>query len=262
VLPLLTKKLHITLSPECVTITQQTNVLMGGKKVSKSMPCPIPKQNEQTWAPALSTLQLLLAQEKIQNINAVVSLSNHFVRYQLIKHQPDLSGLDEEQAFVRFSFKEIYGEEVNSWHFKWGAGLQYSAQIACAIESKLIEQIEAILFKAGVKLNSMQPYLMCAFNFVRKFIDSKPHWFVLVEQGNALIGLTRNGEWQLLHSSRLGVDWVADLSSLIRREIQIAGLIDDSKRMMICLPKHVDHTQLKLDKHALRISCKGLLSQP
>ena len=252
-LPLWSDKLQIVLTPERVTITRQNGSFKPREIVSNTMPCTAPEQGEHDWQPALRALQALLKQKGISNTSATVLLSNHFVRYQLISAQPDLSGYDEEQAFVGFSFAEIYGDEVSRWQLRWDSGLQLSPQVASAIDNTLIEQIESMLVVAGIKLNSLQPYLMAAFNYVRNLIDTSPHWFVLVEPGNACAGFMHGGNWQLLHSSRLGADWATDLPRVLGREFQMVGPIGERSQMIVCLPGYIDPKHLAPENHYLRI---------
>ena len=257
-LPLWSDKLQIVLTPERVTITRLGSSLLSGsfkphERVSNTMPCAAPEHGESAWQPAIRVLQALLKQKDISNTSATVLLSNHFVRYQLIKAQPDLSGHDEEQAFVRFSFAEVYGDEVNRWQLRWGSGLQLSPQVASAIDNALIEQIETTLNNAAVKLSSLQPYLMAAFNYVRKLVDTSPHWFVLVEPGKACAGFMHGGDWQLLHTSRLSADWASDLPRVLGREFQMVGPIGERRQMIVCLPGYIDPKRLAQENHALRI---------
>ena len=252
-LPLWSDKLQIVLTPERVTITRQNGSFKPREMVSNTMPCAAPEQGEHAWKPTLRALQTLLKQKDMSNTSATVLLSNHFVRYQLIGAQPDLSSHDEEQAFVRFSFAEIYGDEVNRWQLRWGSGLQLSPQVASAIDNAFIEQIESMLVVAGIKLNSLQPYLMAAFNYVRKFVDTNPHWFVLVEPGNACACFMHGGDWQLVHTSRLGADWATDLPRVLGREFQMVGPIGERSQMIVCLPGYIDPKRLAPANHSLRI---------
>ena len=257
-LPLWSDQLQIVLTPERVTITRLNSSVLGGsfkprEVLSNTMPCAALEHGEHAWQPALRALQALLKQKNISNSSASVLLSNHFVRYQLISAQPDLSGLDEEQAFVRFSFAEVYGDEVKRWQLRWGSGLQLSPQVASAIDNALIEQIETTLNNAAIKLNSLQPYLMAAFNYVRKWVDTSPHWFVLVEPGSACAGFMHGGDWQLLHTSRLGADWASDLPRVLGREFQMVGPIGERSQMIVCLPGYIDPKRLAPENHSSRI---------
>ncbi len=258
-LPLLTDRLQIVLTPERVTVVRQGARLKSGASSgsssasSKSSACAAAAQGEHAWQPALRALQQLLGENKIGAAKAAVTLSNHFVRYQLISAQPDLTSVDEEQAFVRFSFSEVYGAEANSWALRWGSGLNIAPQVASAIDQALLDQLETILLNAGITLSSAQPYLMAAFNHVRDFIHDKPHWFVLVEPGSACVSFMRNGDWQLLRSARLDTDWAADLPRILGREFQQIGLVSERSQMTVCLPGYIDPKRLAPENHSVRL---------
>jgi hypothetical protein len=198
-------------------------------------------------------MRLLLKQAGSGKANAKIILSNHFVRYQLVKAQPDLGSIEEEKGFVRFSFAEVYGNEADRWSLRWGSGLDLAAQVASAIDQTLIDNIENILAEADIKLTSMQPYLMAAFNHVRQSIDVKPVWFVLVEEGRICIALLLEGNWKMLHSSKLGIDWAAELPNAIEREFQRIGSVGDVSNILLCLPGYFDHKRLKFQNLSVRI---------
>jgi hypothetical protein len=253
VLPLLTDRLQIVLTPERVTIIRQGARFKSAVTSSKSSVCAAAEQGEHTWQPALRALQQLLLEAKYSAAKVTVTLSNHFVRYQVINAQPDLTSAEEEQAFVRFSFSEVYGAEANNWALRWGNDLSLAPQVASAIDQALLDQLEAIITDAGLTLSSVQPYLMAAFNHVRNLIHDKPHWFVLVEPGIACVSFMRNGDWQLLHSARLGGDWAADLPRVLGREFQQIGLVGERGQMTVCLPGYLDPKRLAPENHSVRL---------
>lgn len=252
-LPLWRDRLHIALTPEHVSIVRLGMGLAPREVFSKSTRCPLPEQGELLWQPALRTMKQLLQQAGSGKADASVVLSNHFVRYQLIPAQPDLGSLEEEQGFVRFSFSEVYGDEVNQWSLRWGSGLDIAPQLASAIDQTFIAQLESTLSAARVKLTSLQPYLMTAFNHVRKLIDDKPQCFVLVESGRVCFGLLRDGDWQTLHTSRIGADWSAELPKVIARELQMIGAANGQVDMLLCVPAHFDHKRIETNKQSLRV---------
>ncbi len=252
-LPLWRDRLHIVLSPEHVSIVRLGMGLKPSQIFSKSLPCALPAQGELAWMPALRTMKQLLQQAGSGKADAEVVLSNHFVRYQLIAAQSDLGSLDEEQGFVRFSFSEVYGDEVNQWSLRWGSGLDIAPQPASAVDQALITQLESTLTASQVKLISLQPYLMAAFNHVRNLIDVKPQCFVLVEPGRVCFGLLRDGDWQTLHASRIGPDWAAELPNVIARELQMVGTVSEPMDMLLCLPGYFDHKRLGSHSQSLRV---------
>jgi len=253
VLPLWRDQLQIALTPEHVTIVRLGAGLKPRELFNKTLPCAAPKQDEAAWQPAIRAMRQLLKQASPAKANAQIILSNHFVRYQLVKTQPDLGGVEEELHFVRFSFAEVYGNEAERWSLRWGSGLDIASQVASAIDQALLDNIENIFAEADVKLTSMQPYLMAAFNHVRKSIDVKPVWYVLVEQGRVCVALLRDGDWKTLHSSKLGIDWAAELPNVIEREFQRTGSTGEAGNMLFCLPGYIDHKRLKFENQSVRI---------
>ena len=252
-LPLWRDRLHVVLTPEHVTIVRLGKGLKPRETFNKTLSCATPEEGEPAWQPALRVLKQLLQQAGSGKADAVVLLSNHFVRYQLVEAQPDLANLDEEQGFVRFSFAEVYGSEAEHWSMRWAAGLDLTSQVASAVDQALIDQMEKVLTAASVKLISLQPYLMAAFNYVRESVDARPLWFVLAEPGRACVGLLRDGDWQTLRSVRLGADWAADLPRVIEREFQMIGPEIGRGNMLLCLPAYFDHKRLASECQSLRI---------
>ncbi len=244
-LPLLRDRLRIVLAPEQVTVVRLSWGWKPKELFNKSLPCVSSANGQLPWQPALDVLQQLLRQSGAANANATVLISNHFVRYQLIDMQSDLGSLEEEEGFVRFSFTETYGTEVERWSLRWTEGLDQASQVASAVDQALIDQIKKTLNAHGARLVSLQPYLMAAFNHVRKVIGALPCGFVLVESGRACVGLLRDGHWQSIRSFRIEADWSSVLPNILERELKISGADTANAKMLMCLPAYFDHKRLE-----------------
>ncbi len=252
-LPLWRDRLKIVLTPEHVTVIRLSAGFNSREVFNKTIVCTVPKQDETIWQPALRVLRQLLKQSGTAKANAEIIISNHFVRYQLIKAQADLSSLQEEQGFVRFSFTEIYGSEAARWSLRWGTGLDVAPQVASAVDQALLDGIANIFSEIGIKLISLQPYLMAAFNYVSKSIDAQPILFVLVEHGRLCIAWLKDGDWKTLSSTKLGSDWAGELPNVIEREYQRIGTEATIGSILLCLPDFFDHKRLGIDNQSVRI---------
>ena len=135
----------------------------------------------------------------------------------------------------------------------WGSGLDIAAQVASAIDQGLIDGIVNIFSETGIKLISLQPYLMAAFNYVCKTIDAKPILFVLVEHGRLCIALLKDGDWQSLSSTKLSSDWAGELPNVIEREVQRIGTEATIGSILLCLPDFFDHKRLVPENQSVRI---------
>lgn len=237
-------RLQIVLTPEYVTVMRMGKGWKPRVLFNKTSACDAPSQGQPIWHPALQAMQQLLAQAGANKADAIVMLSNHFVRYQLIEAQADLASLDEEQGFVRFSFAETYGAEVDRWALRWSEGLEIGPQVASAVDQTLLDQIEYQLSANNINLVSVQPYFMAAFNHVRKAFSSVPGWFVLVEPGRACLGRLKEGDWQSLRAVNISDDWASELPELIKREEQISCGDTQQHTMMLCLPAHFDFKRI------------------
>jgi hypothetical protein len=253
VLPLWCDRLKIVLTPEHVTVVRLSAGLKPREVFNKTMLCTAAKQDEAAWQPALRVMRQLLRQAGTAKANAEIIISNHFVRYQLVKAQADLGSTEEEQGFVRFSFTEVYGGEAAKWSMRWGSGLDLAPQVASAIDQSLLDSIANIFAEASIKLISFQPYLMAAFNFVCQSIDAKPVLFVLVEHGRLCIALLKDGDWKSLNSIKLGSDWAGELPNMIERELQRIGSEGSMSNILLCLPDFFDHKRLSMENQSVRI---------
>lgn len=252
-LPLWRDRLHIVLSPTHVTVLRTNAGFKSRIVFNKTQLCEKPNSGEAIWQPAIRLMRQLIKQAGTARANVEVVISNHFVRYQLIKAQPDLGSMEEEQGFVRFCFTETYGNASEHWSVCWGSGLDIASQVASAIDQGLLDSIENILANAGCKLTSLQPYLMRAFNHVRKDIGTKPVLFVLVEQGRVCVALLSEGAWVSLNASKLASDWSAELPSVIGRELQKVASTEGVGNLLLCLPDYFDVKRLAMDNPSIRI---------
>jgi hypothetical protein len=150
-------------------------------------------------------------------IDLTVVLSNHFARYTVVQPQ-DGATPEEELALARFQFARIHGERTKAWEVRLsraGSG----ARLACAIDTALLDGVKACMPKHGrVRLVSVQPYLMAAYNRARSRIPREGAWLLLTEKGRACLARLAAKGWASVH---YGAE--ADGEQLIERERSRAG---------------------------------------
>ena len=260
-LPLWSDRLHIVLAPDKVSMVRMSSGLQVRELLNKSINCAELEAGQPLWQPALQAMQKLLTVAG-GKADVKVMLSSHFVRYVLVPVQVDLKDEAEEEAYVRFCFSEVYGAEAADWTLRWNGPLAVDQQIASAIDSSLLSGIEQAMRSVNKRLSSVQPYLMSAFNLVRKHMQADEQWFVLVESGNACLSSFTQGECTSLRTVRLDDDWQQTLPRLLAREFLIAGADNKSRDLLLCAPQHVDLGALQLkgwNMRALTITANALL---
>ena len=138
-------------------------------------------------------------------VDVTVVLSNHFARYTVVQPQEGATP-EEELALARFQFAKIHGERARGWEVRLsrpGGG----ARLACAIDAALLEGLKAGMPKRGrVRLVSVQPWLMAAFNRWRSRIPRDGAWLVLAEPGRSCLARLAAKGWAWVQNSR-DTDW-------------------------------------------------------
>ena len=164
-----------------------------------------PAFGAEPWQGALAALKSLELPKKCR---VTVVLANHLVRYAVVPWSTALGTPAEEEAYVRHHFAKIHGERAKGWSLRASPGTGNEPRLASAVDASLISEIkEALQRQAGVRLVSIQPQLMSAFNRWRRAIPAGGAWLVLAEDERACVALHGGGGWRAVHNGK--GDWLA-----------------------------------------------------
>ena len=128
-----------------------------------------PLPGDETWQGAVQALAREASTWR-KRVALTVVLSNRFVRYALLPQQAGGVSAEEELALARFQFAKIHGERAKGWEVRVSEGL------ACAIDAALLAELRKL------KVVSVQPLLMLAYNQSRKRIPREGAWLFLAER--------------------------------------------------------------------------------
>jgi len=81
----------------------------------KAVPCAGALGGEASWSAAVRTLEAELPGVMNNAAVATAILSSNFVRYALVPWSGALRNDEEETAFARHYFRQLYGEAADSW---------------------------------------------------------------------------------------------------------------------------------------------------
>jgi hypothetical protein len=124
----------------------------------------------------------------------------------------------------------LYGERIGRWTVRLSENRYGAAQLASAVDPELLDALEATVRGAALRLVSVQPGFMAAFNQCRAALTADPCWFVHVEPGRVCLAQVVGGAWGGVRALRLGADWTADLGVILAREQLLQeGPVVDSK---------------------------------
>lgn len=138
--------------------------------------------DEPPWKRAISALQMLLPALASRPAKATVALSNRFVRYVLVPWNDQLTNLQEEAAFARHCFREVYGDAAQSWEVRVSPAAVGQPRIASAVDRELLSAVRELFTGSALRLWSIQPHLMAAYNRSRRKLHGGACLFLLAEE--------------------------------------------------------------------------------
>ncbi len=201
--------------------------------------------SEPGWTAALSMLKTALDNPDWQNSDATLIISNHFVRFLMLPWSDVALNDAEKLSLLRQRFVEVYGEVSATWEMCLNEGSFGSPSLACAVETSLLEQLKSVFSTSSLRLKSIQPYLMTAFNFCRKDLGNGAAWFVLAEQGIFCIGLLHKGRWQSIRLRLAEKDWFDEAMRALEREMLLADNGNESNKVFLYSPENPVSASIK-----------------
>ncbi|MCL4472162.1 MAG: hypothetical protein M1547_13805 [Gammaproteobacteria bacterium] len=233
--PLWRDQIRISLRPSEVALLRLGKGLKPRLTAKTVVACQ-PIADDAPWDSALAALDCLLKKPEWQHADATVVLSNGFARFQLLPWNENIAGEEELRAFARHKLASVYGDS-SEWEMRISEGNAKTESLACGVRRGLLDSIAAFCGNHGVRLRSVQPYLMAAYNRVRHELAKGSVWFSVAEPERVCVMLLENGAWRSVHCRSLKADdYLAGLVAVLERERHLAGLGDQAGRMLLYAP--------------------------
>ena len=243
----LTDELHVSLSPDQVGVAHVRRNL-GFKQIKRevvsrqNIVCT-PDSDASPWTAALKALDSLLPQYAADHPNVIMVLSNHFVRYVLVPWSDLVTSEEQQLAYTRHCFQMTYGTMSAAWDIRLSRTTVGAAQIASAIDGNLMTACHDLVERQGLRLTSVQPYLMSAFNRLKLQFEGMNAWFALAEPGNICLAQLHQGYWHRLRTSRLGNGW-EEFSRFLQREAMMGSSeVQAGAQVLYLYAPHLGYTQ-------------------
>lgn len=173
---------------------------------------------ESPWKNAIEKLatEILRLASKPKLVRVV--LSNHYLRYAIVDVDQSIQSKAEQVAFVKHRFVQTYGEAAESWELRLDQECPGAPYLASAVDGMMLFKIREIFTEAKIRLQSIQPCLMTAYNQSQSKFADKNAWFVLFEDGNLCIVWLKAGHPSSIRTIKAGEDWLEKLPEIIDRE--------------------------------------------
>jgi hypothetical protein len=179
---------------------------------------------ERNWKSAIGALQMLLPAIDSRSGSVTVALSNRFVRYVIVPWQDQLAGADMEAAFARHCFRQVYGAAADAWEIRVSSTPPGHPRIASAVDAELIRELREAFAGSGLKIRSIQPYLMAAYNKWRRKLDTRGCLFMLAEERFYTCMAFARGKCEAVHSGAFEEPLTQALPVILDREFVRSGM--------------------------------------
>jgi hypothetical protein len=197
--------------------------------VSDARPVAVEATGE--WQPAVQALPAILHGRKGQ---AAVVLADQFVRYSLLQPNEALKSDEQWLALARHRFTAVHGSRSADWDVKLTETAPSGPRLACAVDKRLIAVLADTFLNAGLHLMSVQPFLIAAFNRIKKQVGDGSCWILVEEPGRLTMALIRRGVWTAIRTRRIDSGWRNALPELLERETAFLGLEERCTRVLVC----------------------------
>ena len=188
------------------------------------------------WKPGIEALAPALAESRWKDADAAVIVSNHFVRYALVPWSAALVSDAEKLGWVRHHFVEVYGEAVANAQYRWSEEGPDAGCLASAIDGEFMDRIGSVFEGNGLRLRSIQPYLMAVFNRFGRRAAGKAWWVLAAEPGHVCLASIARGRWHGIASRKIGADWQTEMRTVLDRELVLAGGADAPEAIFAYVP--------------------------
>jgi hypothetical protein len=164
--------------------------------------------------PAIARLAEVLAEPTWQDATARVLVADAWARYGIVPWPTTRLDGEARLTHARYALTDTYGAGVADWAVTLADTPPGRSYVACAMPTALRTALEDALVPAKLRLASLQPQLVVAFNAWRHRLPADDAWFVSLDDGSLTAVHLANGAWDRVHMARLSSDWVVELERL------------------------------------------------
>ncbi len=163
---------------------------------------------------AFERLAVALDERVWQDAAARVVVADAWARFAIVP--PAAANLDEEarRAQARFVLADTFGEALSDWTLALEEGPPGRAGVVAAMPAWLSPALDAALGPARLRLVSLQPHLISAFNTWRRRLPAEDSWFVALEDGWLAAAHIESGAWDRVHMARMAPDSAIELERI------------------------------------------------
>lgn len=210
--PLWRDEVAIYISPRRIVLTRMKR----GMRPVNIAESYVPVVNGETsqWEPMLDAFRSCMEETAWHGANGRLIVADHWARYAIVPWSDALTDQSERIQHARYFLAKTYGDVVAQWTVTLNESAPGTAQVVCGIPSALLGKIYELTEARGLRVKSVQPQLIAAFNSWLKRLRRIDGWFVTLEEDSLAAAHFNPGGWDRVHSVRIGNDWETELKRL------------------------------------------------
>lgn len=186
------RRLHIGLHPDRVVLSSSVGIWRRRESDSLAQPV-LAKPGSMPCQQVLDVLETTLADSRWHRFGARVLLSNALVRYTVVPSSPLISNLNEEAALARLKFQQIHGSASGEAEIRLANALSGESQLAASLDPVFNDRLKELCGAAQIRLLSVEPALMRAFNCSARSLRGEKFWFLHAERALVTAARFENG---------------------------------------------------------------------
>lgn len=233
-------RVQALLSPDRLTLVRWKRGLRAQAVARTVLHHPPISPASANWTETVAGLGETLLQPEWSNADLSITLSNHFVRYEVVPWNDQLSNETEQMAFARQCFARVYGLPAQPCAVRVSLEKAGSPFLAGAVDQGLLEKLADNASQRGVRLLSVKPLLMEAFNRWRGRFTDAVQWVCIVEEGLVCAALVGRDRWIAVRSLRVRSDWPSELVALLEREQFITDDASSAQQVFLYVANGVE----------------------
>ena len=184
--------------------------------------------SQPNWREAAQAFERLAQHIKQQGGDSVsVVLSNHFVRYLLIPWSDRIASAEEFGNYAAASFADVYGVVAEDWELCVSRERAGAPRVAAAVDRALLEALRAAAAAARLRIKSIKPHLMAAFNRFAQRRRAERFVFATAEDERVCVLVAQAGAWRHVGCMAIAQPQDVAIPALIDRELRLVGVVDD-----------------------------------
>jgi hypothetical protein len=171
------------------------------------------------------------------NADVSVVLSSRFAHHVIVPWSDAISSADELDMLARHRCSHVYGTLAADWEVRVSPSRFGAPMVACGMERALLGALCQTCDRAGLRLISVQPLLMAAFNRWSGSVNESGGWFGVAEGGLLTLALVHSDGWHVVQSRHVEGVLEASLPGVLEQEKLLADLADVPRTAWIFAPE-------------------------